>query len=114
MKALASLLVVGALFSAGCAGRFASDAANGDESGLKPGMTRKQVVARLGETNHRRATGSGESWVYNLDDGQGFVPWNHGYRARFRIVDFDGEGQVIGWRVSDSNSSFVTNSVPGN
>ena len=77
-------------------------------------MTRKQVVARLGETNHRRATVDGESWVYPLTDGHGFVPWNHGYRARFRIVDFDRNGKVIGWRVSDSSFSWATNSVPGN
>ena len=114
MKALASVLVVGAFFSPGCASRFASDAANGHESGLEPGMTRNQVMARLGETNHRRVTGSGECWVYHLDDGQGFVPWNHGYRARFRIVDFDRDGKVIGWRVSDSSFNFATNSVPGN
>jgi len=112
MRQLASLFAVGALFSAGCARPVAPEpVVEGNDPGLKPGMTRKQVVARYGETNHRRANPGGESWVYNLNHGHGFVPWNHGYRAIFRVIEFDRDGRVIGWR--DQDSSLETNAPPG-
>jgi hypothetical protein len=84
--------MAGEVLFAGCAsndGGKPNPAAN-----REIGMTKDQIVALYGPTNHRRVASEGETWVYNLSTGDAFIPWTSGYRPRLRIVIFDQDGKV--------------------
>jgi outer membrane protein assembly factor BamE (lipoprotein component of BamABCDE complex) len=72
------------------------------DNGKNPevGMTRDQVVSLYGKTDNIRASSEGETWIYNLNMGEQFIPFNFGYRPKLRIIEFDKEGKVKGWSYS--------------
>jgi hypothetical protein len=92
---LATLLAAGLVFAAGCSSPWMRRGAP-DASAPQVGMTKREIVARFGETNDRRVTDEGETWVYRIDQS-GFVPWNRGYEPRTRRIHFNAEGRVTGW-----------------
>ena len=91
------LLAAGFLF-AGCASHDAgsqSQPAAQNQAGVPVvGMTKEQVIGLYGKTDDIRLGSHGETWVYNLNRGEVFIPWNLGYRPKLRVVDFDQHGQV--------------------
>ncbi len=104
MKKLVPLLMAGAFLFGGCASDKASEpkavAANNNEKNPEVGMTKERVEALYGKTNNIRVGSDGETWVYNLNMGEAFIPWNFGYRPKMRIIDFDKDGKVKSWSYS--------------
>ncbi len=39
-------------------------------------------------------------WIYHLNMGEAFIPFNFGYRPKIRIVNFDKDGKVARWSYS--------------
>ena len=103
MKKLIPLILAGVFIFAGCttddAAKPAPAAQNNDKVPTV-GMTKEQVIALYGKTDNIRMGSEGESWVYNLNMGEQFIPFNFGYRPKLRIVDFDKEGKVKSWSYS--------------
>jgi hypothetical protein len=64
------------------------------------GMTKEQVVAMYGKTDNIQASSEGETWVYHLNMGEAFIPFNFGYRPKLRIITFDQNGKVSHWSYS--------------
>lgn len=103
MKHKLVLTLACVLMVAGCA----TD--NGNGSGEKPaakqtpdkapevGMTKDQIIAMYGKTDNIQASSEGETWVYNMNMGEAFIPFNFGYRPKMRIITFDKDGKVARW-----------------
>ncbi|HTD68217.1 MAG TPA: hypothetical protein VK846_16955 [Candidatus Limnocylindria bacterium] len=104
MKKLIPVLAAAALIFAGCAsddsGSQAKPAAQSNEKNPEVGMTKNQVIALYGKTDNVRVGSDGESWIYNLNMGEQFIPFNFGYRPKLRIVEFDKDGKVKSWSYS--------------
>lgn len=104
MKKFIPLLLAAAFLFAGCAsdntGSQSKPAAQSKDKVPELGMTKDQVIALYGKTDNIRLSSDGESWVYNLNMGEAFIPWNFGYRPKLRIVDFDKDGKVKSWSYS--------------
>jgi hypothetical protein len=64
------------------------------------GMTKEQVVAMYGKTDNIQASSEGETWIYHLNMGEAFIPFNFGYRPKLRIIQFDPDGKVAHWSYS--------------
>ena len=92
------------VLAAGCA----SDKENGANASQKQqeqkdpevGMTKEQVLAMYGKTDNIQASSEGETWIYHLNMGEAFIPFNFGYRPKIRIIQFDKDGKVIRWNYS--------------
>ena len=88
------------------AGGCASDKAGGESEKQKQqkdpevGMTKDQVIALYGKTDNIQVSSDGEVWVYNLNMGEAFIPFNFGYRPKIRIINFDKDGKVSRWSYS--------------
>jgi len=104
MKKFIPVLAAAALMFAGCASDNASSqpkpAAESKEKNPEVGMTKDQVIGLYGKTDNVRVSSEGETWIYNLNMGEAFIPWNFGYRPKLRIIDFDKEGKVKSWSYS--------------
>lgn len=104
MKKLIPVLAAAALIFGGCTSNDSSSqakpAAQANEKNPEVGMTKDQVVALYGKTDNIRVGSDGESWIYNLNMGEQFIPFNFGYRPKLRIVDFDKDGKVKSWSYS--------------
>ncbi|HLH56862.1 MAG TPA: outer membrane protein assembly factor BamE [Verrucomicrobiae bacterium] len=61
------------------------------------GMTKDQVIALYGKTDSIQTSSEGETWVYRLNMGEAFIPFNFGYRPKIRIIQFDKDGKVSHW-----------------
>src|SRR6266478_9500257 len=61
------------------------------------GMTKEQVLAMYGKTDNIQASSEGETWIYHLNMGEAFIPFNFGYRPKIRIINFDRDGKVARW-----------------
>ena len=92
------------LVAAGCASDKGSDqpgnAQKQSEKTPEVGMTKDEVIALYGKTDNVQASSEGETWIYNLNLGEAFIPWNFGYRPKMRIVNFNKEGKVASWSYS--------------
>ena len=104
MRKLILALAAAALF-AGCASDNNNDSkpkqtAPDNEKKPEVGMTKEQVIGLYGKTDNIRVGSDGETWIYNLNMGEAFIPWNFGYRPKMRIVDFDKDGKVKSWSYS--------------
>ena len=101
MKITSILILAVATAMAGCAT---------SESGSKPkaeqrqpdrnpevGMTKDQIVAMYGKTDNIQASSEGETWIYHLNMGEAFIPFNFGYRPKMRMIYFDRDGKVARW-----------------
>ena len=103
MKKFIPLILAGVFLFAGCASDNAAKpapAAQNNEKNPTLGMTKDQVLALYGKTDNVRMSNEGESWIYNLNMGELFIPFNFGYRPKLRIVDFDKDGKVKSWSYS--------------
>ena len=63
-------------------------------------MTKQQILSMYGKTDNIQASSEGEVWVYNLNMGEAFIPFNYGYRPKLRIITFDQDGKVVHWSYS--------------
>jgi len=102
---LAPLLVtVLGLWIAGCATTDSDSkpksAQTKAEKKPEVGMTKTQVIDLFGKTDNVHESSEGETWIYNLNMGEAFIPFNFGYRPKTRIINFDKEGKVISWSYS--------------
>jgi hypothetical protein len=64
------------------------------------GMTMDQIVEMYGKTDNKQVTSEGEVWIYNLNPGEAFIPWNFGYRPKIRTIYFGQDGKVKSWSYS--------------
>ena len=64
------------------------------------GWSKEQVVALYGKTDNMRVGSEGETWIYNLNMGEQFIPFNIGYRPKLRIIVFGPDGKVKSWSYS--------------
>lgn len=68
-----------------------------NEKNPEIGMTKEQVLALYGKTDNIQASSEGETWIYHLNMGEAFIPFNFGYRPKMRIIVFDKDGKVAHW-----------------
>lgn len=102
------LLTLGlSLILGGCAtndsGTASSDkpkAAKQEDKLPSVGMTKEEVIAMYGKTDNKQISSEGETWIYNLNMGEAFIPFNFGYRPKMRIINFDADGKVKSWSYS--------------
>jgi len=98
MKKMMALLMAAGLLVGGCATDSSSQsAAKPSEKNPEIGMTKEQVVGLYGPTESRQMSSEGETWIYHLNMGEAFIPFNFGYRPKTRIIHFDKDGKVTNW-----------------
>ena len=105
MKLVIPLLVAVTLMAAGCAttkngAANMTDKPRQEEKQPAVGMTQDQIVALFGKTDNKRVTSQGETWIYSLNMGEMFIPFNFGYRPKTRVINFDQNGVVTDWSYS--------------
>ena len=66
----------------------------------RPAQTKDQIVAMYGKTDNVQVSSEGETWMYHLNMGEAFIPFNFGYRPKIRIINFDKDGKVAHWSYS--------------
>ena len=95
------VLLICALLVGGCASdKGESSGAQQKQKDPEVGMTKDQVIALYGKTDNVQASSEGETWIYHLNMGEAFIPFNFGYRPKMRIINFDKEGKVAHWSYS--------------
>jgi hypothetical protein len=101
MKYLIIGLLTCTILGAGCAtdkeGAPNSAQKQAQEKHPEVGMTKDDVIAMYGKTDNIQFSSQGETWVYHLNMGEAFIPFNFGYRPKIRIVQFDRDGKVASW-----------------
>jgi len=94
-------LVVGLGLAVGCAsdngGETKNTSAEQKQKDPEIGMTKDQILAMYGKTDNVRMSSEGETWIYNLNMGEAFIPFNFGYRPKTRIITYDKDGRVAHW-----------------
>ena len=110
MKILSFVLLALGLILSGCAtpsGDSKTQTQTPTETKQKPsdknpevGMTKDQVIQLYGKTDTMNVSSEGETWVYNLNMGEAFIPFNFGYRPKTRLINFGKDGLVSGWSYS--------------
>ena len=70
------------------------------EKNPEVGMTKDQIIAMFSKTENIQMSSQGETWIYNLNMGEMFIPFNFGYRPKTRIINFDTAGKVANWSYS--------------
>ena len=96
------ILATVALILSGCASGDASKESKTNQSNAKNpevGMTKDQVVGLYGKTDNQNMSSDGETWIYNLNMGQAFIPFNFGYRPKTRITS-KANGKTIAANIS--------------
>jgi len=101
MKMTSFLVVALSLMIIGCAspegGSNAKTEQKQPDKNPEVGMTKEQVIALYGKTDNIQASSEGETWIYHLNMGEAFIPFNFGYRPKIRIINFDRDGKVARW-----------------
>ena len=101
MKITSLLLLTLAFVLSGCAtteGDSKAQAAQKQpEKNPEVGMTKEQIIAMYGKTDNQQVSSQGETWIYNLNMGEAFIPFNFGDRPKMRIITFDKDGKVANW-----------------
>lgn len=96
-------LITATGFLTGCAGskketsreRKSAKTEDSEEKKIRIGMTKAQVRQEFGEKPRNITTGSrGESWTYYLNEGEAWIPYNYGHRAKILTVYFDSNDRV--------------------
>jgi len=104
MKLTSFLVLALSLILFGCAspdgGSKAKTEQKQPDKNPEVGMTREQVIALYGKTDNIQASSDGETWIYHLNMGEAFIPFNFGYRPKIRIINFDKDGKVARWSYS--------------
>ena len=70
------------------------------EKNPEVGMTKEQVLALYGKTDNVQVSSEGETWIYHLNMGEAFIPFNFGYKPKIRMIYFDKDGKVARWSYS--------------
>ena len=102
---IASLVALAlSLIASGCAtqsgGSTAPKQQQPSEKNPEVGMTKAQVIALYGKTDNVSISSEGETWIYNLNMGEAFIPFNFGYRPKLRVIYFGQDGLVKSWSYS--------------
>ena len=101
MKIILSAVLALSVILAGCATQSGDSSAQAKqkpaEKNPEVGMTKDQVVQMFGKTDNRTVTSEGETWIYHLNMGEMFIPFNFGYRPKTRIINFGSDGLVKSW-----------------
>jgi hypothetical protein len=94
-------LIIGSVLISGCATDVDKDAKEvqkqQQEKNPEVGMTKAQILAMYGKTDNVQMGSDGETWIYNLNMGEAFIPFNFGYRPKMRMITFDQDGKVARW-----------------
>jgi hypothetical protein len=99
------ILLTCAILAGGCA----SDKGGSNSAGTQQkqqqkdpevGMTKEQVITMYGKTDNVQVSSEGETWIYHLNMGEAFIPFNFGYRPKIRTINFDKDGKVAHWSYS--------------
>jgi len=94
-------LLIGSVLISGCASDSDKDAKQvqkqQQEQNPEVGMTKAQILAMYGKTDNIQMGSEGETWIYHLNMGEAFIPFNFGYRPKMRIIIFDQDGKVSHW-----------------
>ena len=53
------------------------------------GMTKEEVISRYGKTDRINSSSDGEVWVYLLNMGEAFIPFNFGYHPKVLSIVFE-------------------------
>jgi len=97
-------LIIGTVLIAGCATDVDKDAKEvqkqQQEKNPEVGMTKAQIIAMYGKTDNIQTGSDGETWIYHLNMGEAFIPFNFGYRPKMRMITFDQDGKVARWSYS--------------
>jgi len=97
---LLAVLALSLVFT-GCATQSGDSSAQAkqkpEDKNPEVGMTKDQVVQMFGKTDNKTITSGGETWVYHLNMGEMFIPFNFGYRPKTRIINFGNDGLVKSW-----------------
>ena len=67
---------------------------------LEVGMTKDDVRAKYGEPGSITQTSNGEQWYYD-NRGEAYIPFNFGYRYKFRSFLFGNDGRLKAFHVDD-------------
>ena|SRR5216117_478486 len=95
------ILLTCALLVGGCASdKGESSRAQQKQKDPEVGMTKDQIIAMYGKTDNVQMSSEGETWIYHLNMGEAFIPFNFGYRPKIRIINFDKDGKVARWSYS--------------
>jgi hypothetical protein len=99
MKTILLFVLAATLFVSGCASTGDGNPKPDQNSSKNPevGMTKQQVLDLYGKTDNMQISSAGETWIYHLNMGEAFIPFNFGYRPRTRVVHFDPAGKVASW-----------------
>jgi hypothetical protein len=101
MKYVMIGLMIGSVLISGCASDSDKDAKQvqkqQQEQNPEVGMTKAQILTMYGKTDNIQMGSEGETWIYHLNMGEAFIPFNFGYRPKMRIITFDQDGKVSHW-----------------
>lgn len=61
------------------------------------GQTKDEIMALYGKPDNVSISSDGEVWSYHVNRGAQFIPYNFGYRPKYRVVTFNKEGKVAHW-----------------
>ncbi|HZL42431.1 MAG TPA: hypothetical protein VFD66_04050 [Verrucomicrobiae bacterium] len=104
MKKIVWLTLAACLVAGGCAtqdqGSEPKSTEKKSEKNPEVGMTKEQIIDLYGKTDDQQVSSDGETWVYRLNMGEAFIPFNFGYRPKLRIIHFDKDGKVSSWSYS--------------
>jgi len=97
-------LIIGSVFISGCASDVDKDAKavqkQQQEKNPEVGMTKAQILAMYGKTDNIQTGSDGETWIYTLNAGEAYIPFNFGYHPKTRVITFDQDGKVSHWSYS--------------
>ena len=101
MRNRIALVLTCAFLLGGCASdKGDSSSAQQKQKDPEVGMSKDQIVAMYGKTDNVQVSSEGETWIYHLNMGEAFIPFNFGYRPKMRIINFDKDGKVAHWSYS--------------
>ena len=111
------ILAISGLLAAGCSTTSSSSSSseaksaeeqkqdeqweNQREVNPEVGMTKEQISGMYGKADSVTTSSDGESWSYHVNRGEAFIPFNFGYRPKFRMVTFDKDGVVTHWAFTE-------------
>jgi hypothetical protein len=103
---IAVMLACAVVLAGGCAtenGGDNSQQSQSKQSDKKPevGMTKEEIIGMYGKTENIQSSSDGETWIYNMNMGEAFIPFNFGYRPKTRIITFGPDGKVTRWNYSN-------------
>jgi len=103
---IALMLACAVVLAGGCAtenGGDNSQSSQSKQSDKKPevGMTKEEIIGMYEKTDNIQSSSDGETWIYNMNMGEAFIPFNFGYRPKTRIIVFGPDGKVTRWNYSN-------------